>query len=89
MNNNNTANTMLTEKEAFQNGLHDFNSIESLKTYLNERVFKAYPDYKPYGISIMRDVEKGQKEGKDLVSILQNAQNEISRLVNRNRLCYW
>ena len=80
--NNNTANTMLTEKEMFKNNLYNFNSVESLNDYLNEKLLKVYPDLKGYANIIMRVAKSDQKEGKDLVSILVDASCTISRLVN-------
>ena len=84
--NKNTMKTELTEKEMFKNNLHNFNSIESLNDYLNEKVCKVYPDLKGYASIIMLVVEKDQKEGKDLVSILSYASCTISRLVNHSYL---
>ena len=72
---------MLTEKEMFKNNLN-FNSVESLNNYLNQKVVKVYPDLKGYATIIMSVAEKDQKQGKDLASILVYASNTISKLVN-------
>jgi|694.fasta_scaffold60751_4 hypothetical protein len=81
--NTNTIKIQLTEEEMFNNGLYNFNSIESLNNYINEKVLKVYPYLKGYTSIMMNIVEKDQKQGKDLTSILIYAENRIASLVNR------
>lgn len=72
----------LTEKEMFKNNLYNFNSIDSLNDYLNNKVIKVYPDLKGYSSIIMLVAKNDIKKGKDLISILKYASWQIAKVIN-------
>ena len=72
----------LTEKEIWENKLYNFNSIDSLNDYLNNKVLKVYPNLEGYASIIMLVAENDYKKGKDLISILKYASWQIANVVN-------